>query len=152
MNNSGASGCAIFATRRAELHLYSTTVRGGLRSGITLIGSKLLGAHVSLSDNSGMGLSMLDGVAYLENSYLTRNGSRAASALGASTLYLRHCEVRSNGGPMQCDPECAVRFRKCTGDAEAERVFAQYKVSVEKGGAKAGGGLSPRPVKITPSV
>jgi hypothetical protein len=66
---------------------------------------------------------------YLENSYLTRNGGRAASALGTSTLYLRHCEVRSNAAPIHVDPECAVHFRRCSGDAEAERLFALHPAS-----------------------
>ena len=79
---------------------------------------------------------MLGGVAYLENSYLTRNGLEGVSALGTATLYLRHCDVRGNNGAngtnsgtksMHCDPECHIRFKRCTGDVEAEKMFALHK-------------------------
>jgi hypothetical protein len=154
----------VFATGSAVLQLHSCSVRGGLRAGVTVVGSKLLGSHVTvrpdplfaspslprltapltwlsssfrsflshhpqISDNAGAGVSSLDSVVYLENSYLTRNGGSGASALGTSTLYLRHCEVRSNAAPMHVDPECAVHFRRCSGDAEAERLFTIHPAS-----------------------
>ena len=81
---------------------------------------------------------MLDGEAYLENSYLSRNGARAVSALGSSILFLRHCEVRGNGDgfpTIQLDPECEIKFSKCSGDAEAEKIFTQQK---SKGPGKTG--------------
>jgi len=89
---------------------------------------------MQISDNTGTGLSMLDGTAYLENSSLMRNGSLAASALGASTLVMRNCELsdNSNSAVVQSDPECGsggASFKRCRGDANAESMLARYRLN-----------------------
>ena len=93
-----------------------------------------------------MGLSMLDGTAFLENSSLMRNGSLAASALGTSTLVMRGCELcdNSNSAVVQSDPECSsggVSFKNCRGDADADRMFARYRQNQGQGHEEA---TSPR--------
>ena len=77
-----------------------------------------------MSNNGGAGVRVLEGSAYLDNTYVVNNEGCAISMMGMCSLALNYCDIRDNkGGALHMSDHCVVSARNSTGDQWAEEAL-----------------------------
>ena len=136
VNNEGAYGAVISASKLAKLHIYETMVKCGTSAGITGVDCIVMAAYSKIVDNLGYGIVALRSIIYAEDCYVMRNGKEQIHLAGKSGLMLAFCEVRSSSEESMTGREtdkmndtttkkriflgndCLVQIKHCSGDSK----------------------------------